>query len=227
MKRETKEPQYKFLFDLRDRLGFARLGLMTNEAWHQDPKRLLFVLSRYKFVGKMLQGKKRVLEVGCGDAFGARIVQQAVGSVFATDFDPVFIEDARERADQENWPIEFAVHDYIEGPFEGEFDAAYSLDVLEHIAPEYEDVFIRNVSAALTDRGVFIVGMPSVESQIYASPQSREGHVNCKKGEDLKLFMERYFDNVFLFSMNDEMVHTGYARMANYVIAVCVGKRST
>jgi hypothetical protein len=34
--------------------------------------------------------------------------------------------------------------------------------------------------------------------------------------------LERYFGNVFLMSMNDEMVHTGFNKMAHYLMAVCV-----
>ena len=93
----TKEPQYSLLFDVKEKHGIARLGLMVNESWNQDPKRTLFTLARYKFVARMLSGRRHVLEVGCADAFGTRIVQQAVGKVTATDFDPLFIEDIKER----------------------------------------------------------------------------------------------------------------------------------
>jgi hypothetical protein len=37
--------------------------------------------------------------------------------------------------------------------------------------------------------------------------------------------MEDYFHNVFVFSMNDEVVHTGYYPMAHYLFAVCAGKK--
>src|SRR6516165_2837072 len=92
---KTKEPQYQFELDMALRDGFARFGIMSNQTWRDDPRRLLFLLSRYKFVAKMLSGRKRVLEVGCADAFGTRLVMQEVGRVTATDFDPVFIEDAQ------------------------------------------------------------------------------------------------------------------------------------
>ena len=49
---------------------------MNSAVWHGDPKRLVFTLSRYKFVAKMLSGKNSVAEIGCGDGFGARIVKQ-------------------------------------------------------------------------------------------------------------------------------------------------------
>ena len=37
--------------------------------------------------------------------------------------------------------------------------------------------------------------------------------------------MQRHFHNVFLFSMNDEVVHTGFSPMAHYLLALCCTKR--
>jgi cyclopropane fatty-acyl-phospholipid synthase-like methyltransferase len=107
----------------------------------------------------------------------------------------------------------------------GRFDAIYSLDVLEHIHPDNEVRFVTHMLQSLDEHGVMIVGMPSLESQAYASPQSKSGHVNCKSGDDLKTLLKRYFHNVFLFSMNDETVHTGFYPMAHYLIALCCGKK--
>ncbi len=216
---KTVEPQYDILFKIRDKHGDTRLGMMVNESWNEDPRRTVFTLARYKFVSKMLAGRKHVLEVGCADAFGTRVVQQTVGHVTAVDFDPVFIEDVKARANL-NWPLNAFVHDMLAGPVPGEFDAAYAMDVMEHIDAKDEDRFVRNVLASLTKTGICVFGMPSLESQAYASPQSKAGHVNCKSGNDFKSFMERYFNTVFVFSMNDEVVHTGYYPMAHYLIAV-------
>jgi len=73
---QTKEPQYNMLFDVVKKHGVTKLGLMVNQSWNEDPKRTLFTLSRYKFVSRMLSGQRKVLEIGCADAFGTRIVQQ-------------------------------------------------------------------------------------------------------------------------------------------------------
>ena len=226
MTNETKtvEPQYSLLFDVKEKHGITRLGLMVNESWNQDPKRTLFTLARYKFVARMLGGRGHVLEVGCADAFGTRIVQQAVDKVTAVDFDPLFIEDAKERMNP-HWAFDAIVHDMMKGPVPGQFDAAYALDVLEHIDEKDEDRFLRNVIASLTPAGVAIFGMPSLESQTYASPQSKAGHVNCKSGENLKKTLERYFHTVFVFSMNDEVVHTGFYPMAHYLLGIGCHRR--
>jgi 2-polyprenyl-3-methyl-5-hydroxy-6-metoxy-1,4-benzoquinol methylase len=109
----------------------------------------------------------------------------------------------------------------MKGPFVGEFDGIYCMDVLEHIEPADEATFLSNLVAPLQRHGVCIVGTPSLESQPYASTNSKLGHVNCKTQPDLKRTMQDYFDNVFMFSMNDEVVHTGYAKMSHYNIALC------
>ena len=224
LKSRTKEPQYSALFDVIEKHGVTKFGLMVNQAWNQDPKRVLFTLARYKFASRMLQGRQRVLEIGCADAFGTRLVQQTVGEVTVIDFDPIFIDDVQSRLDPE-WPLTSFVHDMLEGPVPGTYDAIYSLDVLEHIQPEKEDIFITNMAKSLDEHGVMILGMPSLESQLYASPQSKAGHVNCKSGDDLSEMLGRYFHNVFLFSMNDETVHTGYYPMAHYLLGICCGHR--
>ena len=224
-KEQTKEPQYQIQVRLRETKGLTRLGLVTNQVWHDDPRRLLFVLARYKFVSKMLSGKKKVLEVGCGDAFGTRIVLQEVGEICAVDFDPVFIRDAQERM-EEKWRFDCKVHDMLSGPVDGRFDAAYSLDVIEHIPVEHEDTFVANLAGSLSNDGVLLIGTPSLQSQAYASPPSKEGHINCKDQPELKELLLKYFQNVFVFSMNDEVVHTGFSPMAHYLFALCTGRRS-
>jgi hypothetical protein len=83
-----------------------------------------------------------------------------------------------------------------------------------------------NLVAPLQPHGTLIVGTPSLESQAYASKFSKLGHVNCKSQSALKQLMEVYFHNVFMFSMNDEVVHTGYGKMSHYNIALCCGPRN-
>lgn len=144
-----------------------QLGPMHAASFATDPKHLGFVLARYKFVAKMLRGTERVLEVGCGDGTGAQIVRQFVKVLVPIDSD-VACRGIR-------WDI-------LDGPLRGcgpdTFDAVYALDVLEHIDPINEDLAMQHMTASLKPHGTCIIGMPSSESQAYASPQSLAGHVN-------------------------------------------------
>ncbi len=171
----------------------------------------------------MLSGQKEVLEIGCGDGWGAQMVLPEVQSIRCIDIDPALIQECRSlnRSDR----VGFEVHDMLQSALTPQRDAAYLLDVLEHVKKSQEDKFFRHVAASIKADGVCIVGIPSIESQRYASKPSRATHVNCKSGYELKAVLDRYFKNVFLFSMNDEMVHTGFSPMAHYLFGLCAGVR--
>jgi hypothetical protein len=220
----TKEPQYQVCLDLVKGKPAASLGLMSNQVWYEDPKRLAFVLSRYKFVAKMLRGVKNALEIGCADAWGSRIVQQEVGILTVSDFDPVFIKDVNARLDPK-WKMKTLLHDMLEGPTEEKYEAAYLIDVIEHINPDIENQFLSNIVRSLNKYGICIIGTPSIQSQLYASPPSKAGHVNCKDGIELQALMKVFFHNVFLFSMNDELIHTGFEKMAHYLWVLCANRK--
>lgn len=202
------ESQYQRYADLPRQ----ELGLMSGQLYIEDPKMVGIHLARYKFVAKMLSGKQRVAEVGCGDGWYSRIVSKEVGVLSLYDFDPMF---------RSNSISQFNI---LNGHLPGSpLDAIYSLDVMEHIHPKDEETYLTNIVDSLVDDGVFIVGMPSLESQKYASPASKIGHVNCLSHDDLKHTLRGYFKNVFLFGMNDETIHTGYGPMCHYLMAVCAG----
>ncbi len=200
-------------------LAELQLGAMHAESWKQDPKHLGFVLARYHFVARMLAGTARVLEVGCGDCTGARIVANVVGEWYGIDNNPILVNGA----------ANIVIHDMTKGPPPyaplEEFDAVYALDFLEHIQPMHESTVMRNICCMLDDDGVCIIGMPSRESQQYASPPSLEGHVNCKTEAELRRLMKRYFINSFLFGMNDGTLHTGFGPMCHYRLAIGSGVR--
>ncbi len=222
--KQTKDPVNQSLIELEEEIGLSKFGLMNNAVWHEDPKRLLFTAARYKFVSKVLSGYSNVVEVGCGDGFCSRIVKQEVQRLTITDFDPLFIERFADiRSDR--WPIIAKVHDILQDSINENFDALYSLDVMEHIGPELEDMYLTNIKRSLIPHGVAIIGMPSLESQQYASPGSKAGHVNCKTGKNFKEALRKHFTNVFLFSMNDEVVHTGFYPMAHYLLGLCISPK--
>lgn len=222
---EMYEKQYNYYITEAEELGFETLGLMSSQSWRKDPKHFLFYLSRYKFVSKMFDGFENVLEVGCGDGFASRLIKQTVKNLTLCDIDPIFIADIK-RKNLHKLGIGCLVHDFFEGSIpKRRFNGIYLLDVLEHIEPSKDDLFLHNIVENLADTGAMIVGVPSLESQQYASEDSKIGHINLMSQKDLRKKMEKYFYNVFIFSMNDEVVHTGFFGMAHYMFALCANKR--
>jgi 2-polyprenyl-3-methyl-5-hydroxy-6-metoxy-1,4-benzoquinol methylase len=221
---KTKDPVNQPGLDVSLRIGETRLGMLKNWEWYDDPRRLLFSMARYKFVAKMFAGRTSVLEVGCGDAFCAPIVRQSVGKLTVVDFDETYIADAKARM-KDRWTFDAQVVDILQQPLPGRHDGIYSLDMLEHIPQQEEDAVIGRIVDALEPHGAVIIGMPSLESQPYASEPSKAGHINCKTEPQLRDLMQRHFETVFMFAMNDEVVHTGYGPMAHYRLALACEAR--
>jgi len=226
-KNVTIESQNQNQIDTYYHRGPVAMGPWTSHIWRSDPRHLGFLLARYKFCAKMLSCKSDALEVGCGDAFGVPIVLQEVNSITCIDFEPLVLEEARR-----NMELEFAdrcnfiEHDILAKPMPRRFDAVYSLDVIEHIPSEKDELFITNIAASLTQDGICIIGTPNIESTSHASEASQVGHINLKSAATLRQTLQLHFINVFLFSMNDEVIHTGYYAMAHYLLGVGCGIRT-
>ncbi len=203
-------------------ISSLNLGPWSSYSLLHDPKHLGFVLARYKFCAKMLDGKAKVLEVGCGDGFGVPVVAQHAQSVLAIDPVDRLIRGNRQRLKKiknvvfKNMDICRSVPDEI-------FDGIFSIDVIEHLDPKLNRVFMENQVRCLNRDGVCIVGTPNITANRYATYRSKVQHINLKSQKTLRGLMEKYFKNVFMFSMNDEILHTGYAPMAHYIFGMGVG----
>ena len=206
------------------KISKEKFGTSSNWKWFNDPRQFFISLARYKFVARLLSGKKSVLEIGCSDGFNSRVVLQEVKNLTISDVDKKILKSAR-KIKNKKWKFKIIEHNFIKKKLNKHFDAIYLLDVLEHINKKKEKIFIKNILNSLNKNGVLIVGMPSLEFQKYSRSKIISGHVNCKSGDQLKKLLLKFFDNVFIFSMNDETVHTGFQKMACYLFAICTNKR--
>ena len=222
---EALDRQRKAMEDLQKDPSTVTLPPNISRILLRDPRLIGFIAARHKFVAKILAGKA-VLEIGCQEGFGTFFVSPYVDSITCIDFYPPFSEGFSKHTAPHLGNCTFKLHDITLGPVEGNFDGAYALDVLEHIDPSREDRFWLHLCGSLAPSGIAIIGMPSLESQKYASEASKVGHVNCKTGEQLKIIAERYFQTVLIFSMNDEMLHNGFLPMSHYIFAVCITLKS-
>jgi 2-polyprenyl-3-methyl-5-hydroxy-6-metoxy-1,4-benzoquinol methylase len=206
-------------------IGRQSLLLGSNFA-HQAiyaPRHLLFVLSRYKFAARMLpQGKMvKVLELGCGEGLGTMMLAEGGNQVTAVDGDEDAVRHAQETLAGHG--VDFRIADFLGRSF-GAFDAVVSLDVIEHIPQDKEDLFFDTVRSNLSEHGFCVIGTPNLTAAKYASKSSQLGHINLYDAERLTGLVRRHFHNVFLFGMNDEVAHTGFYAMCHYLMVLGCAK---
>jgi cyclopropane fatty-acyl-phospholipid synthase-like methyltransferase len=200
----------------------VRFGDHWSYNFINDPKRLAFVLSRYKFAAKMACKRGKILELGSSTGIGATILGESMQEYVGVDLDESAIRTAQKNLAPPKF--QFIFDDFM-GKTYGQFDAVISLDVVEHIHAEYEDLYFTTLFQNLSSSGICVVGTPNITSTPYASLASQMGHVNMYSMERLQTVMKKYFHQVFPFGMNDEMMHTGFAAMSHYIFCVGFYKR--
>ncbi|MDA1193301.1 MAG: class I SAM-dependent methyltransferase [Candidatus Poribacteria bacterium] len=209
---------------VRSEQGEHRLELGSYFAFQalHTPRHLVFTFARYKHAAKFLplQTKSDVLELGCTEGLGTLILAEGGNRVVGVDFDKDAVEHAQRSLKETG--VTF-LHDDFLGKRYGEFDAVISLDVVEHVEPTDEDKYFETIRDNLRQDGICVVGTPNQTSSQYASRLSEIGHINLYTAERLYRSMTRYFRNVFIFGMNDEVLHTGFYPMCHYLMALGCG----
>jgi ubiquinone/menaquinone biosynthesis C-methylase UbiE len=130
-------------------------GKVENNDCHQ-----LLVLERHRFAYQQViphVKDKRVLEIGCGTAYGTRLLAEHADEVVALDIDAALIAQLAHR---QTTRTTYQAYDGSVLPFpDGSFDAVVSFQVIEHVA---DDVgFLDEVKRVLKAHGRAFVTTPN------------------------------------------------------------------
>ena len=197
-------------------------GTVRSDAFLNDPKSFLFALSRYRFASRMTIRCSSVLELGCSEGIGVSLLAPPRMRYTGVDIDRQAL-----RVAENLWSgtaCRFIKDDFL-GKTYGTFDAVVCLDVIEHIDRSHEMSFTATLSGNLHDQGLAIVGTPNSTAAAYASKHSKAAHINLYSADRLKAVLSSVFNNVFIFGLNDEIVHTGFTPMAHYLMAIACNKK--
>lgn len=192
-----------------------------------DIKHLPITLARYKFINKLFRFQKdySLLELGCSEGLGCSffINDNNCISYQGIDFDDKAIAFATTA--YANKKINFIEDDFLNKQY-GIFDIVISIDVIEHIHPKKENEFLDTIYTNLASNGTAIIGTPNISMTPYTSEANRLAHINLFSQERLYHLCKNKFHNVYIFNMNDEIIHTGMDEMSCYMFALCAGKKN-
>jgi ubiquinone/menaquinone biosynthesis C-methylase UbiE len=111
---------------------------------------------RYAVACALAEGK-RVLDIACGEGYGANLLARTASKVVGVDVDPTTIEHARRKYRDRN--LEFSVGDCLEIPCADQsIDLVASFETIEHIADH--ERFLSEIKRVLAPGGLAMISSP-------------------------------------------------------------------
>tara|TARA_B100000161_G_C33419079_1_gene354694 strand:+ start:71 stop:691 length:621 start_codon:yes stop_codon:yes gene_type:complete len=194
-----------------------------NEMFFANPLMATIKLARFKFVAKMLNKKDRVLDLGCGNGFSSYFYSHFCKSVHGVDIQEAVINNW-ECFEHEN--ISFSLGNILNDEiYEKDIEAITCVDVIEHFSLSDGEKIIENAAKCLSKQkngGQFIIGTPSKFSNPFRAEHNKEHHLHEYEPDELQNICERYFPRTLQFSMNDEIIHTGFNKLAWFFYIICI-----
>jgi 2-polyprenyl-3-methyl-5-hydroxy-6-metoxy-1,4-benzoquinol methylase len=175
---------------------------------------LLIRLARYKFVARLIKNTDEILDVGAGSGLGTVFLGQHATKVTGLDTKEYEIKGARAINRRKN--VNFKQIDFFEYEPSCKYDVIVAIDVIEHMPENVGYKLVEKSAKHLHNTGMLVLGTPSLYSYEYQSELSKSAHVKLYDQQELVHLVETYYSRTISFSMNDELVHTGFHKMAWY-----------
>ena len=152
-------------------------------------------LHRYVLARELAHGRQ-VIDVGCGEGYGAALLAGLGSDVLGVDIDPEIIEHARQAYVADNLRFEVGSADGLEGVDDATFDLVVCFEVLEHMAEH--DRLVGTLRRVLRDDGVLILSTPDREPY-NATRAPNPFHVREVSRDELLALLEPRFAHVALY----------------------------
>ena len=233
-------------------VGLPTQSLQASRLWQDDEARLASHLAHYRFIAAVIGVRHDVAEYGCASPTGTRLILQQSRKMTLFDPRPLVVGDLQWRF-QDDWRFEARLHDIISKPLSRQANSAYCVDFLQYISRDEEDIFVRNLRDSLSREFDFLLigspsygagGPPGTQHALGAdaahgmAAQSNRDNLACqtrtargqaaiyrRTGAELKALTERFFHNVFMFSMVDDIAQPGIQPNAEHIFALSCGKK--
>ena len=182
-------------------------------------------LARFKFVSKMLDKNDRIIDVGCGGGLSTFYYSNFCSKALGIDNDS---RRKKEWCSHKSKKLDF-IHLDAKSLDKIKFDAncIINVDFIEHISKKEGINFIKDCKHYLENQTnkrnkMLIIGTPSYYSKKYRAKHNLKHHKYEYKPEELYNLCSKNFSRVLKFSMNDELVHTGFDKLGWFFFLICI-----
>jgi 2-polyprenyl-3-methyl-5-hydroxy-6-metoxy-1,4-benzoquinol methylase len=152
-------------------------------------------LHRYAIVLEWIKGKE-VLDIACGEGYGANLMADIAAAVTAVDIDAAVIEKARIKYTKRN--LSFVSCAATTTPFASQsFDIITCFETIEHL--EEQDNLMQELKRLLKPDGLLFISTP--DKRIYSGQSGYRNPYHLKElyEKDFTALIEKYFTHSKLY----------------------------
>jgi len=167
-------------------------------------------LKVYEFLGKNVKNKQ-VLEVGCGDGYGAAFLAKSTRSIIAVDYEKEVILTAQNKYQANNLKYLCMDATRLEFP-ENEFDLVCSFQVIEHIPENRLLTYLAELNRVLKPDGALYLSTLNLEKVMKDPHIYKKNPAHCKEFgiRDLEVILSKVFNNYVIFGLHPSFKHKFY-----------------
>ncbi len=167
--------------------------------WTTDVQVVYEHFHRYMFASNLVFGR-RVLDLACGEGYGAAMLASQASHVVAVDIDPVSIAHATATYPGEN--LSFREMDMLDlsGLSNIQFDVVVCFEAIEHVADQ--DRLLDEIHHVLAPGGVVIISTPDREIYRHHQEAANPFHVRELDQNELHDLLAVRFAHVRLWGQN-------------------------
>ncbi|WP_183128084.1 methyltransferase domain-containing protein [Clostridium autoethanogenum] len=179
--------------------------------------RYLFIIERYKFIGKFIDKNDIVLEAAPGFGYGAAYLSTLCRQLDALDIAKENIEFGKSIYDFEN--LNWVEGDVTKLPYDRDtFDVYVSCETIEHLPLDLINKYLEEAIRVLKKNGKMIITTPN---RLTRENVHNPYHIKEYTFNELKEILSKYFKMVVFYSAKGCKIDKGNDNMADGIIAVC------
>jgi len=170
----------------------------TGERYHpEQPREMAYEhWHRYAFAQPLARGR-RVLDVACGEGYGAALLAGEAASVLGIDLAPEAIAHARARYPHPRLRFEAGDATRLQGVDDASIDLLVSFETLEHLADH--DGLLAAFARVLAPGGLLLISTPDRRTYSEQPGHHNPHHVRELDRAEFETLLARYFPCVRLY----------------------------
>ena len=174
----------------------------------------LVSLARYSFVNRTVNNASlKVLDFGCGSAYGTRVLKEKFADVCAFDVYPDGY--ARKGVD---------VCQDISKIKERQYDVITCFEVIEHMDGAAQERLLDDLHSLTTSTGTLFISTVRKRDPPPTENRKKE-HIKELTFEELLAICSKRYNNVYTFGQIDQTISTFYKENHYHFVFICTNKK--